>query len=158
MTTAKKAAAVQHPEPRMDVVSAAIVRDGRILMIQRAPKPGWPMLDYVFATPGGRVEPGETHVDALAREIYEELGLLIDGLVKRYVYVSELDPPLVSKPVRVTCYLVEWGQATHEPSALEGVVGFAWFHGPGLAALELAPADAAGLRQLQAAVDESRVK
>ena len=56
------------------VVSAAIVRDGRLLVAQRAEPPelagGWEF-------PGGKVEPGEADEDALIRECREELGIEI---------------------------------------------------------------------------------
>jgi 8-oxo-dGTP pyrophosphatase MutT (NUDIX family) len=135
----------------IEVVSAAVVMAGRVLMIQRMPKPGWPMLDYVFATPGGKVEPGETHGMALVRELGEELGLQVTR-VGSVVYSVVVEPPLVAAPVRVTCYRIDASDTVGMPRALDGVVGFAWFHGPGLTALELAPADAMGLRELQAAL------
>ena len=49
--------------------------DGRVLMIRRgpaAPRVGW------WMPPGGRVEPGETHEDAVRREAREELGLEVE--------------------------------------------------------------------------------
>jgi mutator protein MutT len=53
----------------MDVVAAVIERDGRILICQR--KLGRHALKWEF--PGGKVEPGEDSVTALARELREEL-------------------------------------------------------------------------------------
>jgi 8-oxo-dGTP diphosphatase len=56
------------------VVAAAIERDGRYLAARRT-KPDWAAGRWEF--PGGKVEPGETEVDALVREIREELGVEI---------------------------------------------------------------------------------
>ncbi|REF36944.1 (deoxy)nucleoside triphosphate pyrophosphohydrolase [Thermasporomyces composti] len=56
------------------VVGAAIVRGGRLLAQQRA----YPdHLAGQWELPGGRVEPGETEVDALVRECVEELGVQV---------------------------------------------------------------------------------
>lgn len=52
-------------------VGAAIVRDGRVLMLRRARIPEAGMWDL----PGGKVELGEGMADALAREVMEEVGL-----------------------------------------------------------------------------------
>lgn len=56
------------------VVAAAIERDGRYLAARRT-KPDWAAGRWEF--PGGKVEPGESDTDALAREIREELGVEI---------------------------------------------------------------------------------
>jgi 8-oxo-dGTP diphosphatase len=56
------------------IVGAAIVVDGRVLGCERASPPEsagrWEF-------PGGKVEPGESDVDALVRECEEELGVVI---------------------------------------------------------------------------------
>jgi 8-oxo-dGTP diphosphatase len=54
-------------------VSAAIFRDGRILLVKRAEQPA----KGRWTLPGGRVETGETLVAAVAREVAEETGLTI---------------------------------------------------------------------------------
>lgn len=54
-------------------VSAAIFRDGRVLVVRRAQAP---MAD-TWTLPGGRVELGETLVEAVTREIAEETTLTI---------------------------------------------------------------------------------
>jgi 8-oxo-dGTP diphosphatase len=60
-------------------VSAAIFRDGKVLLVRRARSPG----KGFYSLPGGRVEFGESLQVALAREVDEETGLRIDivGLV-----------------------------------------------------------------------------
>ncbi|UGV27787.1 NUDIX domain-containing protein [Rhodopseudomonas boonkerdii] len=54
--------------------SAAIFRDGKVLLVRRARSPG----KGFYSLPGGRVEFGESLAEALAREVMEETGLVID--------------------------------------------------------------------------------
>ena len=54
------------------VVAALIVRDGKLLICQRAQDQPMP-LKWEF--PGGKVEPGEEQAAALHRELQEELGI-----------------------------------------------------------------------------------
>jgi len=53
----------------------AIVADGegRLLMIKRGHEPG----AGLWSIPGGRIEPGETDAEAVAREMTEETGLTV---------------------------------------------------------------------------------
>lgn len=55
-------------------VSAAIFRDGKVLLVRRARSPA---LGF-YSLPGGRVEFGESLHDALRREVSEETGLKIE--------------------------------------------------------------------------------
>ncbi|MCP2336501.1 NUDIX hydrolase [Actinomadura rupiterrae] len=52
-----------------------IVRDdrGRLLMVRRGRPPG----EGLWSVPGGRVEPGESDAEAVARELLEETGLTV---------------------------------------------------------------------------------
>ena len=54
----------------------AVVTDeqGRLLMIKRGHEPG----AGLWSIPGGRIEPGETDAEALAREMLEETGLTVE--------------------------------------------------------------------------------
>jgi 8-oxo-dGTP diphosphatase len=57
---------------RVQVAAAVVWRDGRVLLTRRPP--GGPLgLKWEF--PGGKLEPGETVEQALARELREELGV-----------------------------------------------------------------------------------
>ena len=53
----------------------AVIRDneGRLLLIKRGHEPG----AGLWSLPGGRVEPGETDIEALVREMREETGLTV---------------------------------------------------------------------------------
>ena len=80
-------------------VSAAIIRDGKVLIVRRARPPA----RGVFTLPGGGVEAGETLHEAVIREVLEETGLVIapiglaghrevitrdgDGKVERHVVI-----------------------------------------------------------------------
>lgn len=55
-------------------VSAAIIRDGKVLVVRRARKPA---LD-LYTMPGGVVEAGEALSEAVAREVREETALEIE--------------------------------------------------------------------------------
>jgi 8-oxo-dGTP diphosphatase len=63
-----------YPERPYLAVSAAIVRDGHVLVVQRARPPA----AGLFTLPGGVVEVGETLLEAVMREVREETRLTIE--------------------------------------------------------------------------------
>jgi 8-oxo-dGTP diphosphatase len=67
------ASPVQPSHPQL-AVSAAIFRDGKILLVRRARSPA----SGFYSLPGGRVEFGETLHTALHREVDEETALKIE--------------------------------------------------------------------------------
>ena len=69
------ASPIQPSHPQL-AVSAAIFRDGKILLVRRARSPA----EGFYSLPGGRVEFGETLHAALHREVGEETALKI-GIV-----------------------------------------------------------------------------
>ena len=68
-----EASPVQPSHPQL-AVSAAIFRDGKILLVRRARSPA----KGFYSLPGGRVEFGETLHAALHREVDEETALKIE--------------------------------------------------------------------------------
>lgn len=52
-------------------VSAAIFREGRVLLVKR----GMPPSADLWSLPGGHIEPGETVLDAVHRKLREETGI-----------------------------------------------------------------------------------
>jgi len=63
-----------YPERPYVAVSAAVIRDGQVLVVRRARSPA----QGLFTLPGGAVELGETLAEAVVREVQEETGLAIE--------------------------------------------------------------------------------
>ncbi len=63
-----------YPDRPFLAASAAIVRDGKVLVVRRAQPPA----GGLFSLPGGVVEVGETLHEAVAREVREETSLTIE--------------------------------------------------------------------------------
>ncbi len=65
-----------YPQRPYLAVSAAIVRDGKVLIVRRARSPAF----NLYTLPGGTVEVGETLADAVVREVREETSLTIEPI------------------------------------------------------------------------------
>jgi 8-oxo-dGTP diphosphatase len=99
------------------LVVAALVRDGerRVLLTQRRPDQPMPNL---WELPGGKVEPGESPVAALTRELAEELGCearvgkIYDVVFHRYddfdLYMLVYSCALVGEPRAVEVAALRW--------------------------------------------------
>jgi 8-oxo-dGTP diphosphatase len=70
-----------------EIVAALLVRDGRVLLCHRSAGRRW--YPDVWDFPGGHVEGGESPIKALARELEEELGILIQQPGPELVRVVE---------------------------------------------------------------------
>jgi 8-oxo-dGTP diphosphatase len=63
-----------YPSRPVLAVSAAIIRDGKVLIVRRARPPA----RGVYTLPGGGVEVGENLHEAVVREVREETGLAVE--------------------------------------------------------------------------------
>jgi 8-oxo-dGTP pyrophosphatase MutT (NUDIX family) len=114
----------------IDVVSAIIVRDGRILLTQRMPP-----RDFAFCweSPGGKCEPDESFDVALRRELEEELDLRSASISPEQIGISVFP----AFGVRVHLFPVEI-DAGEKPRPAEGQ-GLGWFTSKDFERLDLAP-------------------
>lgn len=113
------------------IVGTAIVRDNAVLAQQRAYPPA---AKGLWELPGGRVEPGESDVDAVVRECQEELG--VDVVVGA---AMGPDVPLgEGKLLRV--YLAVLKEATAEPRPHDHAA-LRWLTAGQLDSVEWLPAD-----------------
>jgi 8-oxo-dGTP diphosphatase len=120
------------------IVGAAIVRGGTLLAQQRA----WPVdAAGKWELPGGRVEPGESEVDALRRECVEELDVEIS--------VGERIGPDVDLPGGKVLRIFAAGLADGEPRAVEHLE-LRWLTADQLVSVPWLPADELLLPDLRA--------
>jgi 8-oxo-dGTP diphosphatase len=82
---------------QIEVVAAIIHKDNKIFATQR----GYGEWKDWWEFPGGKMEPEETPVEALKREIYEELSTEIS--VDKFLYTVEYDYPRFR--LKMHCYL-----------------------------------------------------
>lgn len=106
-----------------EVVAAALVRDGQVLLVHRSPhRHAYP---NVWDLPGGHVETGETELAALAREMHEELGVQIaEGST---VPLCRLDIGRGGELVRFSAWLVDAWQGTPANAAPDEHDDIRWF-------------------------------
>lgn len=73
------------PQPERQGVIAVVVRDSRFLVIRRSQ---YVVAPGAYCFPGGAIEPGETEVQALLRELREELAADIRPLKRLWTSVT----------------------------------------------------------------------
>jgi mutator protein MutT len=123
---------------RLDVVAAVIQRGGRILITRR---PRGSHLEGFWEFPGGKPQAGETHTEALRREIAEELAVVATVGDR----IETVDWSYPDRRVRLTFY---YCTVEGEPRPLEGQE-MAWVAPADLRRYPFPPADAQLLRRLQ---------
>ncbi len=84
------------------IAKALVVRDGRYLLGKRMDRIGPDKISY-WDLPGGHVEEGEGYLEALTREIGEELG--VESSIGELAYEGALDYPGIHDAFKV--YWVE---------------------------------------------------
>jgi 8-oxo-dGTP diphosphatase len=129
------AAAARRALDVVQVVGAAVVREGRVLVAQRAGGPYHGCWEF----PGGKVEPGETDLAALEREIVEELGVRIAP--QAFLGEVLLDGVVAGGAPGASTLRVWWARlAEGEPVAHEHA-DLWWVSAGELEALDWIPAD-----------------
>jgi len=123
------------------VVAGLIAEAGRVLITQRRADQSLPL---AWEFPGGKVEPGEAPVAALARELAEELGIAVEvGAIWDVLFHAY---PTFDLVMLVYACRITGG----EPRAVE-VADLAWVAVDALPAWDILPADRALVARL---VDE----
>lgn len=118
------------------VVAGVIVQDERILLAQRAPNHS--DFAYRWCSPGGKVEPGESAVAALARELREEIGCECKiGEIVATWWGSDIEIQFASATI-----------VSGKPSPGDGIIGIGWFTWNDMSALGLTPGNEACYPQI----------
>ena len=123
---------------RVVVVAAIIERDGTFLVTRRQPGVH---LEGLWEFPGGKIASDETHVDALRREIREELDADVD--VRDLVFTTDHAYP--DRTVVLYFYRCDL-QGTPRPLLGQEM---RWVRSADLATLGFPPADEALIRMLR---------
>ncbi len=102
-------------------VSAAVFRQGRVLIVRRARAP----LIGHFSLPGGGVEVGETLAAALARELMEEVGVKAEIVAfNRYVEAIVHEGKRVRTHFVIASFVARW--TSGEPCLSDEVDAVDW--------------------------------
>jgi len=121
------------------VLAAVVQKENRYLVCRR---PAHKRHGGLWEFPGGKLEPGETHLAAARRELAEELGVKVDSIGDVAFSVSDPGSNFVIDFVPT---VIVGDPSCIEHSALQ------WATSEELQALDLAPADRSFATFLQAA-------
>lgn len=141
----------RYPDRPILAVSAAIIRDGQVLVVQRANGPALGL----WTMPGGVVEAGETLIEALVREVLEETALTVEPVAlagHREVLVRDTEQR-VARHFVVLCFAARW--ISGEPMLNEELADSRWIRPAALAEFKtsegLADIVAAAFERMEAA-------
>ncbi len=125
----------------VEVVSAVVIRNGRVLLTQRREHKDYPM---TWECPGGKVEGNESHHDALRREIMEELDCDL-----RVIWCNYVTPKIF--------LLMYRADLSNTPRAREKQ-GIGWFTPEEMRALGLTPGNMQALASITHCLKIARSK
>ena len=124
-----------YPERPFLAVSAAILRDGKVLLARRARGAA----TGLFSLPGGVVEIGETLTEAIMREVREETGLTIEPVALAGYRESIIRDPQgrVERHFVILPFAARW--LAGEPRLNEELSEARWLHPAELTGLPTTP-------------------
>lgn len=103
-----------------------VVQDpaGRVLLARRS---GTTFADGLWNLPGGAIEPGESLLDAVTREVREEVGLRVEPDALRSLGVTRYDVIGLGGPVQGVDFLFLTRTWEGEPLPLDKTSEVGWF-------------------------------
>jgi 8-oxo-dGTP diphosphatase len=123
-----------YPERPILAVSVAVFRDGQVLVGRRAREP---MIGR-FSLPGGVVELGETLAGAVARELYEEVGVEAEIIAfNRHVEPISRDGDRIRAHFVIASFVARWARG--EARISQEMDAVAWIDPLACAALVTTP-------------------
>jgi ADP-ribose pyrophosphatase YjhB (NUDIX family) len=122
-----------YPDRPFLAVSAAIIRDGRVLIARRARGAS----TGVFTLPGGVVEAGETLHQAIVREVFEETGIAIEPIAfaGHREFITRDEAGRVARHFVILCFAARWISGDGIP-LLEELSELRWLRPDELSALK----------------------
>ena len=95
-----------YPQRPYLAVSAAIIRDGKVLVVRRARNPALSL----YTLPGGGVETGETLMQAVTREVREETSLIVEpvALAGHREAIARDAQGRVERHFVILCFAARW--------------------------------------------------
>jgi ADP-ribose pyrophosphatase YjhB (NUDIX family) len=120
-----------YPDRPHLAVSAAIIRDEKVLIVRRAQPPA----HGVYTLPGGGVEAGETLREAVIREVLEETALAVEpvGLAGHREVILRDKASRVERHFVIFAFAARW--LAGEPVLNEELAEAHWLHPAEIAAL-----------------------
>jgi len=129
----------------IEVVAAIIIYNQKILCMQRG-EGGFEYISFKYEFPGGKIESGESAIEALCREIDEEMEFKIDpSEAEFYLTIEHQYPDFCIKMHSFLC-LVDTDKFT-----LTEHIDFKWLSNHELDQLDWAPADIPIVKKLMEA-------
>lgn len=125
-----------------NVVAAVIWDNEKILVCQRRK---WDTFGLLWEFPGGKLEPNETPVEGLARELREELG--VEARIGAEIYRARHRYKETNEPLELIFFLADADPSKMRNLAFEKMV---WRAPAELSQLQFLPADREIVRRLAA--------